>query len=120
MCKHHASLKALEFKPDDIIRMVSHNGGSKNLEAVCKHHAALKALEFKPDDIIRMVSHDGGSKNLEVLAKISREHNDANVLAPGARLTATALAMNIARTWLETEFTGEERHVRRIRQMETT
>lgn len=54
------------------------------------------------------------------MAKISREHNDANVLALGARLTATALAMNIARTWLETEFTGEERHVRRIRQMKTT
>ena len=48
------------------------------------------------------------------MARIVREHNDSNVLTLGARITATAFALDIVRTWLETEFTGEERHIRRI------
>ncbi len=52
------------------------------------------------------------------MAKISRAHNDANVLALGGRIVAKELALDIAITWLETEFSGEERHARRIRQLE--
>jgi ribose 5-phosphate isomerase B len=50
-------------------------------------------------------------------AVLSREHNDANVLAMGARIVASGLAHEIARTWLETGFDGG-RHERRIRQIE--
>ncbi len=52
------------------------------------------------------------------MARISRAHNDANVLALGGRIVAKELALDIATTWLETEFCGEERHARRIRQLE--
>ena len=52
------------------------------------------------------------------MARISRAHNDANVLALGGRIVAKELALDIATTWLETPFSGDERHVRRIRQME--
>lgn len=47
-------------------------------------------------------------------ARMSREHNDANVLSLGARVIGTELAWEIVQTWLSTQFTGEERHVRRI------
>ena len=50
-------------------------------------------------------------------ARLSREHNDANVLSMGARIVAPALAREILRTWLETGFEGG-RHERRIRQIE--
>lgn len=50
-------------------------------------------------------------------AVLSREHNDANVLAMGARIVAPTLAREIVRTWLETGFDGG-RHERRIRQIE--
>jgi ribose 5-phosphate isomerase B len=43
----------------------------------------------------------------------SREHNDANVLALGAGLIGPALAKQIVKTWLETEF-GGGRHARRV------
>jgi len=46
-------------------------------------------------------------------AKLSRLHNDANVLTLGARLTATPLALDIVRTFLETPFEGG-RHQRRV------
>jgi ribose 5-phosphate isomerase B len=51
------------------------------------------------------------------MAKISREHNDANVLALGGRLMEKDLASDIVTVWLETPFSGEERHVRRIEQI---
>jgi ribose 5-phosphate isomerase B len=46
-------------------------------------------------------------------AKLSREHNDANMLALGARVVGPGLASLIARTWLETPFLGG-RHGRRV------
>jgi ribose 5-phosphate isomerase B len=48
------------------------------------------------------------------MARIVREHNDTNVLALGARITAIPLAIDIVRTWLVTEFSHGERHIRRI------
>lgn len=49
-------------------------------------------------------------------AHLSREHNDANVLAIGARIVAPALARAIVKVWLETPFAGG-RHEPRIRQI---
>ena len=47
-------------------------------------------------------------------AKLTREHNDANVLTLGARVTGPGLAEMIVDTFLTTPFSNEERHVRRI------
>jgi ribose 5-phosphate isomerase B len=49
-------------------------------------------------------------------AMLAREHNDANVLAIGARIVAPALAREIARIWLATEFAGG-RHIPRVEQI---
>jgi len=49
-------------------------------------------------------------------AILSREHNDANVLAMGGRIVASALAREILRVWLATGFEGG-RHERRLEQM---
>jgi ribose 5-phosphate isomerase B len=50
------------------------------------------------------------------LARLSREHNDANVLALGARVIAPAYAREIVSVWLATPFEAG-RHVRRIEQI---
>lgn len=49
-------------------------------------------------------------------ARLSREHNDANVLAIGARIVARTLAEEIVRVWLVTAFEGD-RHQRRLEQI---
>jgi ribose 5-phosphate isomerase B len=49
-------------------------------------------------------------------ARLSREHNDANVLAMGGRIVAFGLADEIIKVWLETPFAGG-RHQRRIDQI---
>jgi ribose 5-phosphate isomerase B len=50
-------------------------------------------------------------------AQMSRRHNDANVLAMGARIVAPELAREILEVWLDTAFDGG-RHERRIEQIE--
>ena len=50
------------------------------------------------------------------LARLSRQHNDANVLAMGARVIAPTYAREIVTTWLATPF-DEGRHVPRIEQI---
>ena len=47
-------------------------------------------------------------------ARTSREHNDTNVLCMGGRVVGPELAREIARVWLSTDFSGDERHVRRL------
>ena len=50
------------------------------------------------------------------MAKLSRQHNDANMLAMGGRLTELPDALDIVRAWLTTEFEGG-RHERRVGQL---
>ena len=49
-------------------------------------------------------------------ARMSREHNDANVLALGARITGRDAAIEILETWLAAEFAGG-RHARRVQKI---
>jgi ribose 5-phosphate isomerase B len=49
-------------------------------------------------------------------ARMSREHNDANVLAMGGRIVAPGLADEIVKVWLDTAFEGG-RHQRRVDQI---
>lgn len=47
------------------------------------------------------------------MARLTKQHNNANILALGGRTTETSLAMEIVDAWLDTEFEGG-RHQRRI------
>ena len=47
-------------------------------------------------------------------ARISRAHNDANLLCLGARVIGVELAKELVRIWLAEPFSGEERHARRL------
>ena len=47
-------------------------------------------------------------------ARMTREHNDTNMMALGAALLDGKLALEIVDTWLSTEFSGDARHQRRI------
>lgn len=47
-------------------------------------------------------------------AQATREHNDANILAMGARVVGEGLALKIVDTFLDTPFSNDERHIRRI------
>ena len=52
-------------------------------------------------------------------AKMSRLHNDANILCLGERIVGEELAKDIAEIWVNTEFLGE-RHARRVNMIESS
>ena len=53
-----------------------------------------------------------------VSARLTREHNDANMLAMGAGIVGANLARGIVDTFLNTPFSGEQKHVRRVKAIE--
>ena len=53
-------------------------------------------------------------------AKMTRLHNDANMLAMGGAMIGENLAMEIVDVFLDTEFSGEEKHIRRVGKLELT
>ena len=65
---------------------------------------------------IRCAVFYGGPKHVLTL---SREHNDANVLSLGSHFLTTEDAEKAVLIWLSTEFSGEERHIRRIKKIDT-
>ena len=51
-------------------------------------------------------------------AQATKEHNNANVLCMGARVIGPELAFRIADTFLDSKFSNDERHIRRISMLE--
>jgi ribose 5-phosphate isomerase B len=60
---------------------------------------------------------DASGKRLDIISG-SREHNDANALSLGLRFLSFAQAKDVVARWLSTPFSGEERHARRIAQID--
>lgn len=65
---------------------------------------------------VRCALFYGGTKHIITL---SREHNDANILSLGAHFITTKEAKEAVNLWLDTEFSGEERHERRIKKIDS-
>lgn len=80
-------------------------GGSGQGEAMCANRVRG----------VRAAVYYGGPFDIAVL---SREHNDANILSLGARFVEEDEAREVVRVWLETPFSGEEKHARRIGKMD--
>lgn len=59
----------------------------------------------------------GGYSALDIV-KLSREHNNSNMLSLGARFLAHDQAIELVLEWLNTPFTGDERHVRRLHEVD--
>jgi ribose 5-phosphate isomerase B len=64
---------------------------------------------------VRAVEYYGG--NTEII-RLSREHNDSNVLSLGARFVTENEAEEAVALWLVTPFSNDERHVRRIAEID--
>lgn len=80
-------------------------GGSGQGEAMAANrYPGVRAAVFYggPDDIVLL----------------SRTHNDSNILSLGARFLDDEVAQRVVRLWLETPFSAEARHVRRVNKID--
>lgn len=80
-------------------------GGSGQGEAMCANR--VKGA--------RAAVYYGGAVDIVVL---SREHNDANILSIGARFLETDEAKEVVKVWVNTPFSGAEKHARRISKLD--
>jgi ribose 5-phosphate isomerase B len=80
---------------------------------------AIAANKFKG---IRAALYYGPANSLVQepvsIIKLSREHNNANILSLGARFIGEEEMKEAVKEWLDTPFTNEERHVRRINKVD--
>lgn len=106
-----AARKVSENSADTVAIVI---GGSGQGEAIVSNRfPGVRAVVFNG----QYRPQDGRLVPKEII--IAREHNDANVLALGARFLSEEEAQAAVKTWLETPFSGEERHARRIAKIET-
>ena len=75
---------------------------------MCTTGIGVSIVANKVDGIRCALLHD------LMTAKLTREHNDTNMMALGAGVVGQMLALQIIDTWLETPFSHNERHQRRI------
>jgi ribose 5-phosphate isomerase B len=78
---------------------------------VCGSGAGACVAANKVDGVRAMVAHDTYTAHQGV------EHDDVNVLCLGARVVGSAVAEELVAAFLTAEFSGEERHVRRLRKV---
>jgi ribose 5-phosphate isomerase B len=85
-------------------------GGSGQGEAmVANRFAHVRATVFYGEPLGSELS----------IIHLSREHNDANILSIGARFVTAEAAKDAVKQWLTIEFSGDERHKRRVTNIDT-
>ena len=102
----------------DIAREVAEAVAQKGFDQgvlVCGTGIGMSMTANKVKAVRAALCHDTFS------ARMSREHNDANVLCLGGNILAPAMAREIAQAFLNSRFTGEkeERHARRVKKIKT-
>jgi ribose 5-phosphate isomerase B len=109
---------ALEFNDSDDYPDFIHVAAQAVSEApqarkaiIFGHSGQGEAIVANRYNGVRAVVYYGSEPEI---IKLSREHNDANILSLGAHFLTQETAKEIVATWLNTEFTAVERHQRRI------
>jgi len=79
---------------------------------VCGTGIGMSIAANKVKGIRASLCHDTFS------ARMAKEHNNANILTMGGRVIGVGRAIEIVKTWLNSEFTGEDRHLIRLQKIE--
>lgn len=113
--------EALDLGPDSEASVDYPDYGTKAAEAVTSGKAALAVVICGSGIGISIAAnrHKGVRAALcmnSTMARLAREHNDANVLALGARLTGSEIAKDCLRAFLATPFAGG-RHAGRVEKL---
>ena len=97
--------------PDFIIPLAKAVADSGALGIILGATGQGEAIVANRHKGVRAAVYYGGKTDI---LKLSKEHNNANILSLGARFLSEDEAKEAVKIWLETGFSGDERHTRRI------
>jgi len=104
--------EAVSAQPNDVRGVIL--GGSGQGEAILANRfAGVRAVVFNG----QYDSGDGRDIPPEII--LSRQHNDSNILSLGARFLNLIEARSALEQWLQTPFSSEVRHIRRLQKIES-
>ncbi len=110
--------RAVSEDPESRVGIVI--GGSGQGEAMAANRIkGVRAALFYGACLPVQPIHVGGQKSQDPydILRLTRQHNNSNVLSLGARFLSPEEAKTAVKIWLETPFGGEERHARRLRKL---
>lgn len=96
-------------------------GGGGQGEAICANRiSGVRAAVFYGEVLPQSPVDIKGERSIDSfeVVKLTREHNDANILSIGSRFVSTDEAKFAIELFLSTKFSGDERHLRRIKKLE--
>lgn len=106
---HAVAADMADGKTTDEVRGIVIGGSGQGEAMTANRVRGARAIEY----------YGGGSLNARLdIIKLSREHNDANILSLGARFVSVAKAKKALDVWLATRFSQDPRHIRRIKKMD--
>lgn len=108
-------------KPDEYRGIVIGGSGQGEAMVANRMKGARAVVFYGPRLAEEAVEISGRSSDDPYeIVRLSRLHNNANILSIGARFVTEEEAKKAVKLWLETEFDGEDRHVRRIKKIDNT
>ena len=102
--------KEVSLRPNEVKGVVIGGSGQGEAMVANRYHRVRAAVYYGAATSIR--------EDPQSILTLSRAHNDANVLSFGARFITDEEAKKVVKEWLETPFSEDERHVRRISKMD--
>lgn len=108
-----AAAEAISKRPSD--RAIILGGSGQGEAMAANRYLNVRAAVFYGEPTTTQT--DASHEQLSLLVS-SRKHNDANVLSLGARFLEEDVAKAAVAAWLSEPFSGDERHVRRIKKLE--
>lgn len=118
---HVVDMGADEYNPKDdypdfitpvALKVALHTGSQGIILGYSGQGEAMNANRIKG---VRATVYYGSSMDI---IKLSRQHNDSNILSLGAGFLTPTQAKKAVKLWLETKFSGHERHIRRLKKID--
>lgn len=108
----------VSLDPENAKGIVIGGSGEAEMMLANKYKGIRCALFYAPAVPVEAADVNGrvSTDPFEII-RLTRQHNNANILSLSARFLKEEDALKAVKLWLETPFSGEERHVRRIKKM---
>lgn len=115
------SVAARRISADPMLRAIVVGGSGQGEAMVANRFPNVRAAVFYgPVAATTAIDAEGDASNdpFEIV-HLSRVHNESNILSLGARFVSETDAREAVKRWLASDFSGDERHARRIKKIET-